>query len=117
MMCQFSCSGDGDKVPNQLGLRSVHKAQRAEHTVSHRGSTPSTNALCYVPYAQRGQTRRKIHKRCGPVWVPRCKGTQVGHHMKGISVRRGRRGAHTGKTCTTPGSTGKGRAAQLSQAA
>ena len=59
MMCQFSCSGDGDKVPNQLGLRSVHKAQRAEHTVSHRGSTPSTNALSYVPYAQRGQTRRK----------------------------------------------------------
>ena len=43
MMCQFSCSGDGDKVPNQLGLRSVHKAQRAEHTVSHRGSTPHTH--------------------------------------------------------------------------
>ena len=56
MMCQFSCSGDGDEVPNQLGLRSVHKAQRAEHTVSHRGSTPSTNALLLCAIRTRPNT-------------------------------------------------------------
>ena len=59
MMCQFSCSGDGDKVPNQLGLRSVHKAQRTEHTVSHRGSTPHTH------WEVRGGERRTTKRRGG----------------------------------------------------
>ena len=60
MMCQFSCSGDGDKVPNQLGLRSVHKAQRAEHTVSHRGSTHRARtlyAMCHTRSAAKRGAR------------------------------------------------------------